>query len=194
MKHELQRTLATFLALALLTIPIAATSFPDVPDNAVYADAAEYLNEAGIMQGDAQGNFNPDKSVTRAQMAAILCRMLDETEDLATDGSQFTDVPASYWANGYILKAADLGIIGGYKDGTFKPDNTVTFEQAVTMVVRAVGGETIAQESGGYPSGFLSIAKTYGFLSGVKVASGTEMSRANVAIVLYNSNGFYFDT
>ena len=187
MKHKLQRTLTAFLALALLTIPIAATSFLDVPDSAAYADAAEYLNEAGIMQGDAQGNFNPDKSVTRAQMAAILCRMLDETEDLNTDGNRFADVPASYWANGYILKAADLGIIGGYKDGTFKPDDTVTYEQAVAMVVRAMDLENVAIEYGGYPDGYIAVADEYGFTWGLSAERGEAMARKQISILIYRT-------
>lgn len=186
MKRKLQLILASLLVGVLLTVPIAATSFPDVPDSAPYADAAEYLNGAGIMQGDSTGNFNPDRSVTRAQMAAILCRMLDETEDLSTDGNRFTDVPASYWANGYILKAADLGIIGGYKDGTFKPDNTVTYEQAITMVIRACGGEELAQESGGYPYGYLEVAEGNGLLEGVSFQSEDNMTRSNIAVLLYN--------
>lgn len=177
---------AGILAVALLICPALASSFPDVADDAVYAEAAEYLNEVGIMQGDTQGNFNPNKNVTRAQMAAIICRMLGETESLEKTETNFSDVPASYWASGYIAKAAELGVIGGYQDGSFKPDNTVTYEQAVAMVVRAVGLDEQAVLAGGYPSGYISIATDYGYNEGFFVSMGTPMARKYVAMIIHN--------
>lgn len=187
MKHKLKHTLACILALTLLICPaLAASSFPDVPDDAPYADAAEYLNEAGIMQGDSAGNFNPDRSVTRAQMAAILCRMLGET-GTAKDGNIFSDVPETFWANDTIVKAAELGIIGGYSDGTFRPDNTVTYEQAVTMVVRAMGLEDVAIEYGGYPNGYIEVADEYGFTWGLSVQRGEAMTRGQISILIYRT-------
>ena len=139
------------------------------------------------MQGDTSGNFNPDKYVTRAQMAAIICRMLGETENLTTDGSRFTDVPASYWANGYIIKAASLGIINGYQDGSFKPNNTVTYEQALAMVIRAMELEENAQAAGGYPNGYINVAKEYGFTNQLMAKSGDLMVRGQIAILVYNT-------
>lgn len=178
--------IALLLAISL-TCPAMASSFPDVPDSAAYAEAAEFLNDVGIMQGDTSGNFNPDKYVTRAQMAAIICRMLGETENLTTDGSRFTDVPASYWANGYIIKAASLGIINGYQDGSFKPNNTVTYEQALAMVIRAMELEENAQAAGGYPNGYINVAKEYGFTNQLMAKSGDLMVRGQIAILVYNT-------
>lgn len=179
--------LTALLISGLLCCPAsAASAFPDVPETAAYAEAAEYLNEIGIMQGDASGNFNPDKNVTRAQMAAIICRMLGETETLPTDGTRFSDVPASYWANGYIVKAAERGIINGYSDGTFGADRTVTYEQAVTMVVRSVNLTDDALISGGYPDGYIKVADEYGYLKDFTVSKGDTMKRKEVALLIYN--------
>lgn len=186
MKHKIRQIPALLLAILLLTSTALATSFPDVDESAVYADAAEYLNEIGVMQGDTQGNFNPNQTVTRAQMAAIICRTLGEAENLITDGTRFTDVPASYWANGYIARAAELGIISGYQDGTFKPGNTVTYEQAITMVIRAANGDGEAQEIGGYPDGYITLALNFGLLNRIQGKIGDSLSRANVAILIYN--------
>ena len=163
----------------------AASSFPDVDENAAYAEAVQCVNEMEIMQGDNKGNFNPDKNVTRAEMAAIICRMLYEDAS-ATDGTVFSDVPASHWANGYIVKAAELGIISGYGNGKFGPSDTVTYEQAVTMLVRATGGEGEAENLGGYPDGYIKLASEYGLLEDIHVSQGSNFSRGNVAILLYN--------
>lgn len=183
----LRRLLSSILAMSLLSIPAVATSaFPDVPENAAYADAAEYLNDVGIMKGGTNGNFNPNNTVTRAQMAAIICRMLGETENLTTDGTRFTDVPTSYWANGYIVKAAELGIINGYADGNFKPDNTVTYEQAIAMIVRSMGLNEVAEKNGGYPAGYIFVANDYGYSKQASAQKGDLLKRWQVAIILYN--------
>lgn len=179
--------LTALLISGLLCCPAsAASTFPDVPETAAYAEAAEYLNGIGIMQGDANGNFNPDKNVTRAQMAAIICRMLGETENLPTDGARFSDVPASYWANGYIVKAAELGFISGYQDGSFKPNNTVTYEQAIKMIVSAMGLADLALKNGGYPEGYIFVAEDYGYSINISAQKGEFLQRKQVAILFYN--------
>ncbi len=182
--------LSVGLICALLSGTALASSFPDVPDDAAYVEAVEYLNSAGIMVGDKNGNFNPDGYVTRAQMTAVICRMLGETENLGTNGDRFTDVPASYWANGYIIKAAELEVVNGYQDGAFKPDNTVTYEQAITMVVRAMNMNELAIAAGGYPNGYVSTADEQGFLKGIQNLSGEPLKRATVAQILYNALHF----
>ena len=138
MRLKVRYLLAGALAGAILICPaMAASSFPDVDEYAPYAEAVEYLKERNIMVGDNHGNFNPNKTVTRAEMATIVCRMLGETENL-TISNTFTDVPNTHWANKYIAKAAELSIVSGYGNGKFGPNDMVTYEQAVTMVVRAL--------------------------------------------------------
>lgn len=185
MKKYVSIMLCLCLGIGTL-ISEASASFPDVDENAPYAEAVEYLNEIGIMTGDTSGNFNPDKTVTRAQMAAIICRMLDETENLPTDGSRFTDVPESYWANGYVVKVAELSIISGYGNGTFRPENPVTYEQVVTMLVRTIYGNEDAEKNGGYPDGFLYIAKENGLLENISFKRGELLARSDIASLLFN--------
>lgn len=164
----------------------AASSFPDVDENAAYAEAVEYLNDVGIMQGDDKGNFNPDKNVTRAEMAAIICRMLYEDAS-AMDGTVFSDVPASHWANGFIIKAAELGIVSGYGNGKFGPSDTITYEQAIAMVIRAKGLDEYAVTAGGYPDGYIAVAQEYGFGQELTVSLGDFMPRREIAVLLYST-------
>lgn len=186
MKHKLQHTLVCLLVLTLLICPaLAASPFPDVDENASYAEAAEYLKEIGIMIGNEKGNFNPNKSVTRAEMAAIICRMLGETENLAVSGA-FSDVPVSHWANTYITKVEELGIVTGYGNGRFGPTNKVTFEQALTMVVRTAGLNGMAVEYGGYPDGYIKIAEEAGFLHHISAGKGDPLNRSDVALLIFN--------
>lgn len=177
--------LLTVIGILSCGVTAAASSFPDVPDSAAYAEAAEYLSENRIMEGDTSGNFNPNNYVTRAQMAAIICRMLGETA-VSGGSTDFSDVPASYWASGYIIKATELGFINGFQDGSFKPNNTVTYEQAVAMIVRALGYENEADALGGYPVGYLETAKELGLLNNINAQAGEALNRGKVAILFYN--------
>lgn len=185
---QAKRFICILLALILYisaAMPVSA-SFPDVDKNAGYAEAVEYLADIGIFSGDENGNFNPDKTVTRAEMAVIICKMLRETEDL-NKANTFTDVPQEHWANSYVARAAELGIISGYGDGTFGPGDAVTYEQAVTMIIRALGLEDEANEYGGYPHGYLASAQERSFLYGLSETIGTPMARKSIAVLIDNT-------
>lgn len=186
MKRNAKSTVAAgFLALMLIAAAHAASIFPDVDQNAVYAEAVEYLNGIEVMQGDEKGNFNPDKIVSRAEMAAIVCRMMGEADSLSPS-AVFSDVPITHWANKYIAKTEELGIVGGYGDGTFGPSDQVTYEQALAMVVRAMDMDELAIAAGGYPTGYLSTADEQGFTDGIEAQSGEFLNRAVIAQILYN--------
>jgi len=181
------------LSVALSLLPVSAAAagpFPDVDENSRYYEAIKFVNSMGIMIGNEKGNFNPDKSVSRAEMATIVCRMLGETENLVTDGSRFSDVPDAHWSNAYVVRAASLGIINGYGDGKYGPDDTVTYEQAITMVVRAMDMEELAVAAGGYPDGYLYTADEQGFLMEIDPQPGEPMNRETVAQILYNGMHF----
>lgn len=186
--RQTKKLICILLALLLgigTAIPVLA-AFPDVDDSADYAEAVEYLSDIGIFSGDDRGNFNPDNAVTRAEMAVLLCKMLGETEDL-TRSDTFTDVPREHWANPYVTHASELGFVSGYGDGTFGPGNSVTYEQAVTMLVRAIGLEDEAIALGGYPDGYIAVAEQYRITKDIDATQGYGLSRKNVAIMLYNA-------
>lgn len=185
MKIKIQSILASLLAVSLLTCSASAMSFPDVPEDSDYANAIEYISELKIMVGDTQGNFNPNQIVSRAEMATIVCRVLGITENLPKS-EVFDDVPTTFWANAYIGKASELGIVAGYGNGKFGPGDPVTYEQAITMVVRAIGQSENANRYGGYPNGFIQVAQEKNLLNGIQAVKGQGLSRGAVAMLLYN--------
>lgn len=164
------------------------TSFPDVPASASYAEAVNTLHEHGIINGDNKGNFNPNSSVTRAEAAAMICRMLGMEDDAKqASTASFTDVPANHWANGYIAKAAEQGIINGYGNGKFGPSDSVTYAQMIKMLVCAGGMGQQAEIEGGYPSGYILVAENTGITTGVSYTAGDPAPRHAVALLIYNS-------
>ena len=187
----IKRGLVVFLILALF-IPLTAQAssaphFPDVPDDAPYADAVNTLADMGIVKGDENGNFNPDSTITRAEFATMMCRVLGvEDQALTITQSSFTDVPVGHWACGYITEAVNLGLVNGYGDGRFGPSDTLTYQQAVKVLVCAWGYGDDAIMAGGWPDGYISVANDLGFTQGT-ATSASDIPRSIVAILIYNA-------
>lgn len=184
---NLKKVLALVVVFAMMLSTVAfAGSFPDVADDADYASAIETLAAMGFFKGDDNGNFNPDATITRAEYAVIVCRLLG-IEGSATGKCDFTDA-ADHWATGYIKMANQYGIVKGYGDGNFGPDDAVKYEEAVKMLVCALGYEPMATSKGGYPTGYIAVASQIGLLDGVSgAAQGTGAARNIVATMTYNA-------
>lgn len=162
-------------------------AFPDVPANAEYAEAVNALHECGIINGDEKGNFNPDKPITRAETAAIMCRFMgvgEEAKDKTT--TPFTDVPSSHWAKGYIARVNELGIMNGYGNKEFGPDDEITYAQIITMLVLKLGAEQQALNAGGYPSGYITVAENLGVTKCILFQSDALAPKSAVAHLIYN--------
>lgn len=116
-------------------------NFKDVNNNTEFKDSIAWAYESLIMDGDTNGNFNPNKVLTRAQMAKILVN----TFLLDTEGAyKFKDVPTNHWAYEYINILGAEGISIG-SNGNFMPDSPVTLNQLSTFIHRIIEG---AMESG----------------------------------------------
>ena len=182
--RNLKKVLALVIAFTMMLSVVAFAGFNDVAPDADYAGAVELLSALDIIVGDDLGNFNPDKTISRAEMAAIICRIkgLEASANAAKGATKFDDVAADHWASGYVNIANQNGVIAGYGDGKFGPEDEVTYEAAVKMVVCALGFEPMAAQKGGWPTGYLVVANTYKISEGV---SGS--TRADVATLVYNA-------
>ncbi|MGG1514535.1 S-layer homology domain-containing protein [Paenibacillus oryzisoli] len=88
-----------------------------------------------LIQGEAAGQFTPEGHISRAEFAALLVRALN----VPTGTSEaFTDVNGSEWYAGVVAAAAKAGLISGFEDGSFRPNGSLTREQAAVMVIRAL--------------------------------------------------------
>ena len=109
-------------------------NYTDVPADAWYNNAVSTLTNAGIIDGYEDGTFKPDGNITRAEFATIAVRFFEATYD---GGDLFSDI-AGHWAQDYINEAANAGIVDGYPDGTFRPQQYITRAEAMTMVNRTI--------------------------------------------------------
>ena len=127
---------AKIIAEALgLESDATTSSFTDVSDGHWALKYIEACVEAGIINGYGDGTFAPNDTVTRAELAKMIAVALDL--DLTDSDSTFIDVADNNWATVYIEACVNAGIITGYTDGTFLPNNTVTRGEAAAMISRA---------------------------------------------------------
>jgi len=177
-----------FCVLSLATAPaLADSTFNDVPTNADYAHAVNALAERGIFRGDASGNFNPNNSMTRAEAATLLVRLFVENEMEAQLTSNFTDVPLTHWASSYIQTAFANGLISGYGDGRFGPNDAMTYNQALALLLRALNYGGMANAWGGWPEGYIGAADILGMTDGTTSTGNAPVPRSTVALLIYNA-------
>ncbi len=182
-----QKVLALVLAcLMLLSMPVFAASYSDVPETHDRYEAINMLSSMDIITGFPDGTFKPDEAVTRAQMAALITRMFNLGSSPVTT-EPFSDVTTSYWAASDIVSAKNRGIINGFPDGTFQPEAEVTYEQAVKMIVCALNYGTAAEKAGGYPNGYIQQASKLGILKTAAYTQDKPSPRGIIAQLLYNS-------
>ncbi len=135
------KTSVRFLGMLLAIVMIvgaALTATANAEKNA-NEEALQLLVDLGVFGGYEDGSLKPDSLVERDEMAKIIF-VLNTTLKEAGEGTvSFKDVPASNWASGYISWCATKGIIGGYGNGNFGPDDHVTYDQALKMVCGALG-------------------------------------------------------
>lgn len=155
-----------------------------------YEEASEILGALGIMVGDAEtGNFRPNDNILRSEMAKVSVYSVG-LEDVAKSSNyqtKFPDVVANHWANGPINVAVQQGMVIGDDIGTFRPDDPVLFQEAVTIMVRALGYEPMAAQRGGYPTGYMVVASENQMLKGITATAATPASRGDIAQLVFNS-------
>lgn len=151
-----------------------------------YQAALSVCSALGIITGYEDGSIKPEATVTRAEMATIILRMLKLSE---TDYKNvFLDVASDHWAAGIIQTAVEQAIVDGMGDGTFVPEGNVKYEQVIKMIVAAMGYATDAEMAGGYPNGYISVgSSSLSLLKGVKGMTGEDMPRGEVIKAAYNA-------
>ncbi|MGL4362808.1 MAG: S-layer homology domain-containing protein [Cellulosilyticaceae bacterium] len=123
------------MKLPMNSSKVYASSFIDVDSSNWYANELGYMERFSIVKGYSDGTFRGDMPVTIAEFITIASRFmpLEEGELI------FTDVDSSYWASDAIASATAKGWINGYEDNTFRPGQTITRAEAVTIVNRMLG-------------------------------------------------------
>ena len=141
MKKFLSLVLALVMTMSLVTVSAGAKDFTD-SSKIKYAEAVDVLSEAKVIDGYADGAFNPSNTLTRGAAAKIICNLIlgpTTASALVADAAPYSDVPTNHTFAGYIAYCQKTGIISGYADGTFKPANSLTGYAFMKMLLGALG-------------------------------------------------------
>jgi len=191
MKKILSLTLVLVLVLSSFTMAFAGAApsekFSDVDDSAV-GEAVDRLSAFGIVDGYEDGSYQPEGMVKRAEFAKLLVTALglENAAGAAAGASEFTDVMGTEWYAGFVNVAAGQGIVAGYPDGTFQPNDQVTYGEAVTMLVRALGYKD-SFLPGQWPSNYIAKGASLNITDDVTFFAQGFANRGDAAVLVNNT-------
>lgn len=166
-----------------------AIAYSDVSenDNPLLYRVTNTLSGMNVISGYPDGTFLPYKTVSRAEFAVVVIRLFGQEDNIDTSGntvSQFTDTDLN-WALAYIDYASDNSIVNGVGNGKFIPDGTVTYAQALKMLVCALGYGNQATQRGGWPDGYIEVGKLLGLMDLITYSDiSSPCTRKDVAMML----------
>lgn len=174
-------------AFADTTTTATTTATPKDVVGTEFEGAVAALSALGVVSGYEDGTYKPANIVTRAEMAKLIIAELGLEANATGSKSTFKDMSGYGWAEGYIGYAQSLGIVSGYGDGTFKPGKTVSYDEALTMIVSALGYTKECKEmNGSWPAIYVQKARVLGLTDDVKAGGAAGANRGDIAIYLYN--------
>ena len=201
--RDLRRMAACLAALILclgLSVTASAaeadTGFSDVAADAWYAEAAVYCRDNGLMAGTGESTFSPDTPMTRGMLVTVLYRLAgspsQEHENL---GYPFADVPGDSWYADGVYWTRLNGVVSGYSNSAFGPNDPLTREQLATILWRYAGspavggGASFADESdiASWAASAVDWAQESGYVSGVggnRFDPDGTATGAQVAVIL----------
>ena len=178
-KRFLAFLLAVSVAVSMLVLPASAASTGN--------NAVQTAITLGAMDTSQTGAL--DAGVTRGAFARMLVAFSAYRESVSSQGkvgTLYKDVPGTFQWAPYIRIAVQQGWMNGYTDGTFRPDNAVTLEEACTAVLKLLGYK-MTDLNGSFPAAQLNKASELGLRNQLTCTQGQTMSYANCAQLLYNA-------
>ena len=188
-----KKLVSSIVASSMAMTIAATTAFAAIPNDVAgtkFEEAAEVLGVLGIMVGDKdEGTFRPDDAIIRSEVTKVGVASLGllGVADTSNHPTKFPDVVENHWANGFINVASNQNLIIGDDTGDFRPDEQITYAEAVTILVRALGYEPRAQANGGFPTGYLVTASDIGLTKNVSGSADQPISRGDVAQLAFNA-------
>ena len=195
-------TLVIVLILSIGCTALAASvnDYVDVPQNAWYRGAVDYVLQRGYMVGATNNQFNPEGAVTRAQIAQIFYAMNGKPS--AGKQPKFSDVSKDAWYAAAVNWAATFGVVSGYPDGSYHPMEFITRQQLATILYKyaqlkgyaaegegrgiGLGGYADVQDVGSWAWDAMAWCVHKGVISGSNIGlePNAHATRAQIAAIL----------
>lgn len=189
----ISKKLTAVVLTMIMALGMVAGSFAMIPSDAVgtkHEEAIETLGALDIMIGDAEtGLFRPDENIKRSEFAKVAVETmgLGELAKSSMGKTKYPDVVDNHWASGYINIATQQGVIIGDDEHNFRPDDSITYAEAMTILVRIIGHEPAALSSGGFPNGYVTVGTQNGIAKNAVANDNEPVKRGVVAQMTFNS-------
>lgn len=167
---------------------ITGIGFADC-NNTPYQEATERLKNLKLINGYSDQEFAPENPITRAEFTKMISSLLNITNlsSGTRDTHYFRDIPDTHWAAPYIYTMYGLGIVNGDEKQRFHPEAQITLQDAVKILVAALGYDIQAAEKGGYPMGYIQTASQLSILQNITNSYTETINRGIAALLIDNS-------
>lgn len=192
MKKFINKSILFILCFSLIftAVPIlAADNESGGFEPAEYTDAISMLSELGIISDTDFAKYDASVQMTRGELASLAVAVLGLSKEAnaITYDNRFSDVTADNKYAKDIIFATSIGLFNGVSNTEFAPDEPVYINQALKVVVSMLGYKEMAEYKGGYPTGYLAIARDVDILDGVVLNNESAALRGNVIVLMYNT-------
>ena len=181
----MRRIISLFIAIMTLFASSAmAVYIPQDVSKTEFYDDVELLIDLGLLEYPENGMMKPYSHMKRAEFAQFLDGILNDKSITGKDVFYDVDKDNFAWEN--INRLYEYGYISGDENLFFRPDDDITFNEAVKVMLSILGYDSLAKYKGGFPSGYLSIASDIGLTKGIE-RDGEYINRGNIIRLLINA-------
>ncbi len=183
------KTKLIFSLMVLLAVLSIATcsyaGFSDVAEDSIYANAVDHMFQVGVVSGTGSGLFKPDNIITREQFVkmVVVGVGLGDSAAKSKGKTPFSDLDPGKWSTGYVRTALANGFISLSPDKKFYPYKDITFAQACTIAVQALGFKQ-KELSGTWPQNYINKAKELGLTDKLNLNNGDKLPKWAAAMIL----------
>lgn len=174
--------LTAFVLATSMILPFGVSAAVSNDDSLI-----SFVSSLDIMKGDPDGNFRLDDYVTRAEFTKVAIAASVHKNSVASrlTVSPYPDVKYTHWAAPYVSVAVNNGLVNGYEDSTFRPENNVSLEEAVTIVLKMLG-YTSDDFGSSWPYGQMGMANNLDLTDDIDRVVGEALTRRDVAQLISN--------
>jgi len=184
-RHHRKKLILFLIITFTLLLPLNVRS--EGTANEIIIKASSALVKLKLMVGDEKGNLKLNDNLKRCEFVTLVNRMMmyDINEGTKNDNIPFTDVNKNHWAYSNINTAISYGLINGYTDNTFRPDNNVTFVEAQAVLLRALGYKDEIGKN--WPDDVIKKSSKLRLDNNLKIDINKPLTRGEAAVLVYNA-------
>ena len=179
--------LSKILAVIFIVLSMAVLQVSAEVDPALIARSSDSLVKLDLLRGDQNGDLKLEDNIKRCEFITLVIRMLGHENDIdnADIKMEFTDFSDKHWSYNNMKTALKYKLIEGYPDNTFKPDNNVTYAEALAVLVRALGYENTLE--GEWPDNVITKSEELGISNNISLPGDRKITRGEASLLIYNS-------